>query len=152
MLPDALAPALAPDIAQTRARRAAVALVVLVAAAWVITAGAVALVLVLLSRRADAGDWWLGLLAAGTASLLAAGASAGPILVGLGRGSLDSAVVGYFVALGVRAVVSLAGCAVAVYAGGYPRTATFLLMVPFYLAILAAETYVVGRYAGAMKS
>jgi hypothetical protein len=61
------------------------------------------------------------------------------------RHSLQGAVAGYFVAMGLRAGVSLGACLVAVYAGRYPQGSTFLMMVAFYFAVLAVESVWVAR-------
>src|SRR5882724_805634 len=79
--------------------------------------------------------WWRGYVAATVVSALAATASLLPLLWGVRHG-LMHAVAGYFIAAGVRATISLGGCALAVIKGGYPRTPTMLLMVAFYFAVL----------------
>lgn len=104
------------------------------------SAGALAVVLLLVRR----GEWWSGLGAATVISILAAGASVGPMGWGLSRG-LQAAVGGYFVSAGIRMVVSLGGGLLAVMVGGYPALPTMVLMVVMYLAVLGAETWVVVR-------
>ena len=94
--------------------------------------------------------WWRGLLAAGVISTLAAIASLGPMLFGLRRG-INAAVAGYFIATGVRLVISVGGCVLAVVRGGYPRVATLLLMVAFYLAVLAVESITMARWLWTMQ-
>lgn len=84
-------------------------------------------------------DWWRGLLAAGIVSALAAAASLPPLLWSWKR-DMAKRVAGYFTASGIRVIVSLGGCLLAIKAGGYPAAPTLLLMVVFYFAILAAET------------
>ena len=101
------------------------------------SAAALALVLVLVNRA----DWWKGLLAAGIVTTLSAAASVPPIAFGLRRG-VYAATACSFVAMGARAVVALGGGILAVKAGGYPAAPTLLLMVVFYFAVLAAESYV----------
>ena len=104
------------------------------------TAAALAGLVVLAERPA----WWRGLAAAAVASVLASGLSLVPLVWGL-RHSLYGAVAGYFIAMGVRAGVSLGACLVAVHAGRYPETPTFLMMVAFYFAALAVESVWVAR-------
>jgi len=99
----------------------------------------------ILALSAVPTTWWRGLLAAGVISTLAAGASLAPMLYGLRRG-INGAVAGYFIATGVRLLVSLGGCVLAVLRGGYPRVATLLLMVAFYFAVLAVEAITLARW------
>ncbi len=42
-------------------------------------------------------------------------------------------------------MIGLGGGVAAVVLGGYPRSATLLMIVPYYFAVLSAETYVVAR-------
>ena len=104
------------------------------------TAAALAGLVVLADRPA----WWRGLTAAAVASALASGVSLVPLVWGL-RHSLYGAVAGYFIAMGLRAGVSLAACLVAVHAGRYPEAPTFLMMVAFYFGVLAVESVWVAR-------
>lgn len=104
------------------------------------TAATLAVVLVLVNRA----EWWRGLVAATAVSAIAAAASVPPLAWGLGRG-LYPAVIGYFIAAGARAIVSLGGCALAVMAGQYPATPTLLLMVVYYFGLLATESILVAR-------
>ncbi len=120
----------------TAARR----LPIQVAAALVATAALLAGVLAL----SNDASWWRGYLAAAVVSILAAAASLPPLVWGL-RQSLTNAVAAYFLAAAIRATISLGGCALAVLKGNYPRTATMLLMVAFYFAVLAIESITVGR-------
>ena len=108
------------------------------AVAFVAAAAGLALVLVLVNRL----DWWKGLLAAAVVTIFSAAASTMPLTWGLRRG-LYHATAGSFAAMGVRAVVSLSGAVLAVKALGYPAAPTMLLMVVFYFAVLAAESYVI---------
>jgi hypothetical protein len=101
-------------------------------------AAAVALVLVLVNRA----DWWRGLLAASVVTVLSAAASFVPLAWGLRRG-LYQATAGSFAAMGVRAAVALGGGVLVVKTLGYPAAPTLLLLVVFYFAVLAAETYVI---------
>ena len=109
-------------------------------------AAGLALVLVLVNRV----EWWQGLLAAGIVTILSAAASVPPLVWGLRRG-VYHATAGSFAAMGLRAVVALGGAVLAVKAGGYPAAPTMLLMVVFYFAVLAAESYVVGTRVWHMK-
>jgi hypothetical protein len=115
-------------------------LVVTVALTLAGTAAGLAGLVVLADRPA----WWRGLAAAAVASALASGVSLLPLVWGL-RHSLQGAVAGYFIAMGLRAGVSLGACLVAVYAGRYPQAPTFLMMVAFYFAVLAVESVWVAR-------
>jgi hypothetical protein len=129
-------PRKAPLISPAEATR----LVVTVAATLAGTAALLAGLVVLADRPA----WWRGLAAASVASALASGTSLVPLVWGL-RHSLYGAVAGYFIAMGLRAGVSLAACLVAVHAGRYPEAPTFLMMVGFYFAVLAVESVWVAR-------
>ena len=95
--------------------------------------------------------WWRGFVAASIVSLLAASASVLPLIWGTRHG-LMPAVAGYFASAGLRAVVSLGGCALAVLKGGYPRTPTMLLMVVFYFALLAVESATMARALWSAKA
>ena len=88
--------------------------------------------------------WWRGLLPATLVMILATAASILPLALGLAR-SLHGAVAGYFTAAGLRLVIALGGCLLAVYVGQYPAAPTLLLMVPYYFAVLAAESAVVAK-------
>ena len=116
-----------------------------VAAALAVAAGGLAVLLALVNRA----DWWRGLLAAGVVSALASAISLLPLVWGV-RHSVNAAVAGYFLAMGVRLAISLGGCLLAVHAGGYPQSATMLLMVAFYVAALAAEALVLAAAAWSM--
>lgn len=115
----------------------------MVALAMVVTAGVLAGVLFLMNRP----DWWRGFAAASVASLLASAASAPAIAWGIrrARSKPELAAAGYFVAAALRATVSLGGAAAAVWLGGYPKTPTFLLALPFYFSLLGAETLLMTR-------
>jgi hypothetical protein len=114
-----------------------------VAAAFVVTAllliGALALL--------NDANWWRGLVAAMVATLMAAIATVPIIAWGMrvapARPELSAAA--FFISAGARAVVTLAASVLAVKLGGYPKTPTVLLLVPFYFAILAAETICLAR-------
>ena len=112
----------------------------------ILAAGGSAALLALINQP----DWWRGLLAAGVVSTLASAFSLLPLLWGIKR-SLNAAVAGYFVAMGVRIMVSLGGCLLAILAGGYPKTSTLLLMAVFYVVVLAAESLVVAAATWTMK-
>lgn len=111
-------------------------------AALLATAAVLAGIMILCGSNAA---WWRGLLAAGVISALAAGVSLAPMIIGLRRG-INAAVAGYFIASGLRLIVSLGGCLLAVLRGGYPLLATLLLMVAFYLAVLAVESITMARW------
>ena len=92
----------------------------------------------------DRKGWWQGFLAATASMLPAAGLSVLPLRWGVKRG-LRKAVAGFFMASAVRAALGIGGCLVAIFALGYPRVPTLLLMVVYYFAVLAAETWLLGR-------
>lgn len=123
-LPDA--PAIAPPLVRA------------VAVAMLTAAAAVSAVLLLANRP----DWWKGLLGAAVVTVLSASASVPPLVWGLRRG-LYPAVAGSFAAMGLRAVVALGAGVFVVKALDYPAAPTLLLLVVFYFAVLAAESYVV---------
>lgn len=130
-----------PALPPRTARRVVIAVV----AALVITAMSVAVLLTLVQKPA----WSRGLVAAGVVSTLASALSLIPLLWGVKR-SLNAAVAGYFLAMGIRLAVSLGGAMLAVYAGGYPQAPTLLLMAVFYIAVLAAESLVIALAAWSM--
>jgi uncharacterized membrane protein len=92
----------------------------------------------------DRPEWWRGLLAAGVVSAIATVASIVPLLWGL-RGGMSRAPAGAMLATITRAAISIGGCALAVGVGGYPPAATFLLMLAFYVVLLATETSVLAN-------
>jgi hypothetical protein len=116
--------------------------VAVVLAANVLSIGCAAGVVALLDRM----DLMRPLLAAAVATTLATVLSLVPLVWGL-RVSLNAAVVGYFLATGVRLAVSLGCGMLAVYVGKYPPTPTLLLMVALYVVLLAVEAGVVARVA-----
>lgn len=116
--------------------------------ALVIPATAVLLVgvIVLINRPL----WWRGWIAATVVGVIAAGVSLLPLLWGMRRGP-GKAVMGFFVAGGLRAAVALGGGMLAVHVGGYPLRPTLLLVVGYYFAALAVEAVVLGRSLWTMK-
>lgn len=104
------------------------------------TAVVLAGVLLLVNREA----WWRGYLAATVISALSGLAAVGPLAWGLKR-SLDKAVGVYFATAAVRITISIGGGLLAVLSGGYPPVPTFVLIVMYYLVLLAVETTVVAR-------
>jgi hypothetical protein len=124
----------------------AAGLIACTALALLVSAAALGGVLVLVNR----GDWWRGLLAASVVSTLSAAASLPPLLLSLRKG-MQQRVAGYFAAAGIRALVSLGGCMLAVKLGHYPAAPTLLLMVVFYFAVLAVETIAIARALWDMK-
>lgn len=115
-----------------------------VAAAYVIAAlliaGGVALM-------GGSPDWWHGFVAATIATLMATIATI-PIIawaMRVGRARPDLSAAAFFAAAGVRAIIALGAGLLAVHRGGYPKTQTLLLVVPYYFALLAAETFVLVR-------
>jgi hypothetical protein len=113
-------------------------------ASVVLALSAAAAVLAAILTLAARADWWNGFAAATIVSLLAAAGSLPLLSWGL-AGSLNRAVAATFASAAVRLIVSLAGCMLAVSLGGYPKVPTFILMVPYYFAVLAAETLIVSR-------
>jgi hypothetical protein len=109
-------------------------------AALALAAAALAAMLLLVNRL----DWWRGFLAASVVAVLSTVATIFPLLWAL-RGNAQRMVAGYFIATGVRLLVSLGGCGLAILAGGYPAAPTLLLLVPYYFVLLAVETAYVGR-------
>jgi hypothetical protein len=89
-------------------------------------------------------DWWRGYAAATVATVLAAGASLLPLAWGLRRGP-GMLVQMFMVSTGLRAAVALGVAALAVGVGGYPVVPTFVLVMPYYLALLAVETASLAR-------
>lgn len=110
------------------------------------TAALLAGMIVLINRPL----WWRGWIAATVIGVLAAAFSLLPLLWGMRRGP-GKAVMGFFVAGGLRAVVALGGGLLAVHVGGYPPRATLLLVVAYYFAALAVEATVLGRSLWCMK-
>lgn len=114
-----------------------------VALACVLCAVLVACALTLVGRA----DWWRGFAAATVVTVMATVASV-PIIawsLRVGAQRADLATAAFFVAAAVRAGVSLGAALVAVRAGDYPKAPTLLLVVPYYFALLAAETFVLVR-------
>ena len=109
-----------------------------VAVAMLAAAAATSAILLLANRP----DWWKGLLGAAVVTALSAAASVPPLVWGLRRG-LYPAVAGSFTAMGLRAIVALGAGIFVVKALHYPAGPTLLLLVVFYFAVLAAESYVV---------
>lgn len=107
----------------------------------IVTCAVVIAALIFLAGRAD---WWSGFLAATIASVLAAAASMVPLSIGLKRGYLGL-IGGFMGASAVRFVVGLGLAAFAVGVGGYPKVPTFILVMPYYLATLAVESYSLTR-------
>jgi len=131
-----------PALPPATAKRVVIAVV----GALLVTGASIAAILSLLQKP----DWNRGAIAAGVVSALASALSLIPLLWGVRR-SLNAAVAGYFLAMGVRLAISLGGSLIAIYAGGYPQAATLLLMAIFYVAVLMAESLVVAAATWTMK-
>ncbi|HZZ44489.1 MAG TPA: hypothetical protein VFE58_16255 [Tepidisphaeraceae bacterium] len=84
-------------------------------------------------------DWWRGYIAATVSSLLAAGLSLIPLNIGLNKG-FAGLIPAVMAATGVRTLIAVGGCMLAVIAGHYPAVPTFMLMMPYYFALLSIET------------
>jgi hypothetical protein len=125
-----------PDPAMITSRQ----LVLAIAGALLGTAAALSAVLALVNEP----SWWRGLFAASIASTLAAVASVLPLVWSLRRG-INQRVAGFFMASGLRMIVSLGACLLAINAGRYPAKPTLLLMVVFYFAVLAVEATLVAK-------
>ena len=100
--------------------------------------------LLLLALR---GDWWRAFFAASVLSVVAAAASV-PVVAwgmkfGLRRPEILTAT--YLAAAFVRAIISLGGAVAAILLADYPKVPTLMMVVPYYLSILAAETLVVAK-------
>jgi hypothetical protein len=125
-------------------RTAAPAATSIVVAARAVAAAFIVTALLLLGALALLNDaaWWRGLAAATVATLMAAVATIPIIAWGMrvapARPELSAAA--FFIAAGTRAVVTLGAAMLAIKLGGYPKTPTLLLVVPYYLTLLAAET------------
>jgi hypothetical protein len=106
-----------------------------------------ALVLVAILLLAVRADWWRAFAAASVVNIAAAATSVPVVAWGLRHGLRRPEILtgAYMAAMFVRAVISLGGAAAAIMLGGYPKSATLLMVVPYYLSILAAETLVVAR-------
>jgi len=120
---------------------AAVKLLAAVLGAMLFTAVLLTGVLFIVGRA----DFWQPFSVATGVSLLAAVLSVVPIVLSLGKGP-TSAAVGHFIATGVRVVVSLGGCFLAIRFRDLPAAPTLLLMVPYYFAVLIAESTMLARF------
>ena len=111
----------------------AVALAYVVAAA--LTAGGVALM-------GGNANWWHAFAAATIATLMASIATIPIIAWGMrvAPARPELATGAFFASAAVRALIALGAASLAVYRGGYPKAPTLLLVVPYYFALLAAET------------
>jgi hypothetical protein len=94
-----------------------------------------ALVMFLVARP----DWWRGYAAATVCTVLAASASLVPLWFGV-RGTALQLLQMFMIATASRAAVAVGLSALAVGVGHYPTVPTFALLLPYYLALLAAET------------
>lgn len=98
----------------------------------------------------NSADWWRGYAAATVASALAGGLSLIPLLKGLNKG-FSAFVPAVMVATGVRTLVAVGGCMLAVIAGKYPAVPTLMLMMPYYLVLLGVETTTLVKLGNAVK-
>src|SRR3954465_4630245 len=110
-----------------------------------VVGAALAIVAVLL--LAVRPDWWRAFAAASVVSVAAAAASVPVVAWGLRNGLKHPEILtfAYVASMLVRAAVSLGGGVAAIVLGKYPLTATLMMIFPYYLSILAAETIVVAR-------
>jgi hypothetical protein len=114
-----------------------------VASACVVTALLLLGVLTLLGSA----EWWRGFVPATVAALMAAVATLPVIAWGMrvAASRPELAAGAFFAAAGLRALIALGAAMLAVRHGGYPKTPTLLLVVPYYFALLSAETFVLVR-------
>ena len=114
-----------------------------VAGAFAVTALLLAGVVTLVGNA----DSWRGYGAATVATAMACIATIPIIVWGMRAASTrpELAAGAFFVSAGARAVIVLGAASLAVFQGHYPKTPTMLMVVPYYFAILAAETFVVVR-------
>jgi hypothetical protein len=109
---------------------------------WIATTLAItAAILVALVFLLDRPTWWKGLAGATVISAASALVSLPPLAIGLSR-SLNGALAGLVVSTVLRAMVAIGGAVAAVKASSYPPVPTLTLMLVFYVALLAAESYV----------
>lgn len=124
--------------------RLATALVTTLALTTALLAGVLVLV--------NSSSAWRGLLPAVVVSAISASMSLVPLALGL-RSTKPERVMGAFILAGlVRMVVTVGGGMLAVSVGGYPLQATMLLLVAFYVAILAVETTLLGKFLWGMNT
>ena len=130
-----------PAPAATRTPTQALARAVMTA--LVVAALSIVAVLLLAVRP----DWWRAFAAASVVSVAAAAASVPVVAWGLRNGLKHPEILtfAYVASMLVRAAVSLGGGVAAIVLGKYPLTATLMMIFPYYLSILAAETIVVAR-------
>jgi hypothetical protein len=127
-----------PTSAPTLLVARAVALGFVIAAA--LTAGGIALM-------GGGADWWHAFAAATIATLMASIVTIPIIAWGMrvAPARPELATGAFFASSAARAIISLGAAYLAVYRGGYPKTPTLLLVVPYYFALLGAETFVLVR-------
>jgi hypothetical protein len=95
---------------------------------------------------------WRGLLPSMVVSTISAAVSLVPLALGM-RSTKPERVMGAFILAGmVRMVVTIGGGMLAVSVGGYPLQATMLLLVAFYMAVLAVEAVLLGKFLWGLKS
>jgi len=116
-------------------------------ATLVLTAALLSGVLVLV----NSANAWRGLLPAVVVATISAAVSLVPLALGI-RSTKPERVMGAFILAGmVRMVVTLGGGMLAVSVGGYPLQATMLLLVAFYVAVLAVEATLLGKFLWGLK-
>lgn len=113
----------------------------------VVTVAGMALFLAGVMFVVGRADWWRGYTAATVAIVLAAGASLVPLAWGVRGSERGGAVLVqmFMASTAIRAAVALGVSALAVGVGHYPAVPTFMLLVPYYLALLAVETACLAR-------
>jgi hypothetical protein len=104
------------------------------------TAAFLAGVMVVVNRA----EWWRGYTAASIAAALAAASSLVPLVIGVKRGGA-LLVQMFMMSSALRGFIAIGSCALAVGVGRYPALPTFVLVIPYYLALLAIESLMLSR-------
>lgn len=92
----------------------------------------------------DRSEWWRGYTAASIAAALATASSLVPLVIGMRRGGA-MLVQMFMVSSALRGFIAIGICALAVGVGRFPSLPTFVLVVPYYLALLAIESLILSR-------
>ena len=139
----ALAVTPTPNDPPTRpdAARVLVQLIIGVFGAIVLTCGATAGLIVVAHRP----EWWSGWVAAAAISVVAAVLGMAPLVPALWAG-VQYAAYGYLGGAALRMIASVLGGLAAVMIFRTPPMPTLLMLAPPYLAQVAAEAVVLGRF------
>lgn len=122
------------------ARRVVTRLAGAVFGAMVLSAGALA-VLIVATRHSQ---WWGAWAAAVAVSTVAAVLSLGPVIPGLFAGAQYVAV-GYLAGMVLRMLIALGGGFAAVFVVRTPPGPTLLMLIPLYFAQIVAEAVILSR-------